>query len=147
VRRAVDDHGVAGHELARPNEQQVADGDVIGAHVVDRGAAQPVCGPRRRRFERTHGVRRSALGIPLQRLAARLHEDDDEPHDRMPEKRGGNNGQRRHDVGGELTAHRPPQRAPDDCAAGDREPRVPDYPIVRGPGFEQRRREAAEDEP
>jgi hypothetical protein len=55
-----------------------------------------------------------------------LHEDDDQSCERLIENDGSDDGERRDDVGGEMSATRGPKRLPDERGAGDDEPHLPD---------------------
>jgi hypothetical protein len=66
----------------------------------------------------------------LERLAARLHEHDDEPHDRLPQQRSRYDGECRDDVGGKLSTKCPAESAPHDRGSRDRETDEPDSLIV-----------------
>jgi hypothetical protein len=77
---------VAWHELTGADEQFVTDLDLFDGNVSHAIAGDTVADSRSRFLERAHGGRRPPLGVPLQRLPARLHEDDDESGQRLVEQ-------------------------------------------------------------
>src|SRR5690242_4310368 len=119
---------VAGDHLSRPHEEAVADDDLVDDDVVERASslAHAVGDAGRILLQRPHGRRRPSLGVALERLAAGLHEDDDEAGDRLVEQHGADDGERGDDVRRELPAEDAAQRAPDERRAGDDEPGEPD---------------------
>jgi hypothetical protein len=106
-RRTVHNAPVHRHQIPRPDHEQVAHLDQVHGDVVDGVPALAVCDLGRageQRFERagcaTHGVR-------FERLASRLHQDDDGTSEVLAEREGREDREHRHDVRGEAGAENP----------------------------------------
>ncbi len=99
---------VARHHLAGPDQELVAPADRVGRDIVGlTGRRDPVRGPRGRRLQLPHRLGRAALGVALERLAAGLHEHDDESGERLASRSGRDDGEHRHQVGGEAARAMP----------------------------------------
>ena len=81
-----------------PDEELVAHRHRLGLDVLGRPAAHPVGQPRRRRLQLADRLRRAPLGVALERLAAGLHQHDDEAGERLAEEQRGDDGEHRHEV-------------------------------------------------
>jgi hypothetical protein len=90
--------------------------------VADRGAGL---------LERAHRRRRAALGVPLERFTAGLHEDDDEPCQRLIERHRSDNGERRHDVGRKTPFQRVANRLKDDRRPEENDAEGPNVVVYR----------------
>ncbi len=133
MRATAHDGGVARHELARSEEEEVAGHDGAGGDVVDVAVvAQTMRDARRGLLERAHGGRRAPLGVALERFAAALHEHDHEPRERLGENHRREDRQRGDHVGGEVAARHPDERPRDQRRAGEDETDEPDDLAVFG---------------
>src|SRR5690606_38173757 len=84
--------------------------------------------------ESADGSRGAALGVALERLSPRLHEDDDEPGERLVQDDRRDDGKGRDDIGGEAAVQHSPQGLPEDGCACQNQADEPDE--VRGTGME-----------
>ena len=82
------------------------------------GQPEPVRHPGRGRLQGAHRLGGTALGEALHRLAAGLHQDDDQSRQRLAQDQRGDDRQRRHEVGGELAAKHADGRAHQDGEPG-----------------------------
>ncbi len=114
VGASIDDDAVAGHELAWPEQQRVADRHGVRVNILDATRERAVRMARGRGFEVTHGGRRATFRIPLERFTPRLHHDDHQTgqrlaqHDRGNDRRGGD------EIGGEAPVSSRDQHFPYD---------------------------------
>ena len=125
LRASAEHEAIAGHQLARAHQELVTHRHLLGSDVLQLTGRQPMRQPRGRRLELVNRGGRAPLGIALQRLAAGLHEDDDETGERLAQRERRDDGQHRHEVGREPAGQHAAQGAPDDGQPGDREPRRP----------------------
>ncbi len=135
-------HPVARHHLPRAHQQPVAHFDGIDRDVHGPRPRQPVRLAGCLGLERAHGRRRAALGERLERFAAGLHEDDDQPGEGLVERHRAHDREPRDEVGREAAAQR--------VAGGPEEQRDADEPEPHGPdrvGRDRRGGENAERQP
>ena len=84
-------------------------------------------------LELSHRLRGSPLGVPLECLAAGLHEDHDQTGEGLPKNQGGDDGQHGHEIRGKTARDQAAQGLPDDRCAGEGQPRTPQYGRTTGP--------------
>jgi hypothetical protein len=93
----------------------------------------------------THRFGCPAFGVALQRLSSGLHQDDDEPCQRLLQQKSSDNGEHGDQVGGEAAGEDAAEGAYDDGEAGEHQARRPDESGLLGFATE-REDEAGEDE-
>ena len=71
--------------------------------------------------------------MPLECLAARLHQYHNETGERLPKDQGGDDGQHGHEICGEAARGDATQGPPDDRHAGECQPRAPQHGRSAGP--------------
>ena len=99
--RAVDHLGIHGDQIAGTHQQPVAHHDGVHRNVVDVTVSQAVRDFGGARHEGFEGAGCALHRIRFQRFAARLHQHDDDAREVLPQDKRGDDGEGRHDIGGE----------------------------------------------
>ena len=95
-------------------QELVAHRHRVGLDILGAARAHPMGQPGRRRLQLADRLGRAPLGVALERLAAGLHQHDDEAGERLAEEQRGDDGEHRDEVGREASRRHAAQRAPDD---------------------------------
>ena len=139
------DYAVAGHQLSGTNLELVADGDRLDGDVLELHSPDPVGYVRSRPLQLAHRCRRPALRIALECLATALHEDDDQPGERLVEEQRGDDREHRDDVGGESPRHQAARRSSHHGSTGQHQAGEPE-PVARRRAGDQSKQQAAKNE-
>jgi hypothetical protein len=84
-------------------------------------------------FELSNSVRGSPLRIPLECLAAGLHEDHDEASERLPKDQGSDDRQHRYEIRGKTPPEDAAQGLPHNRRTGEGQPSAPQHGSRAGP--------------
>jgi hypothetical protein len=117
--------GVACQQLTGAEQEIVAYLDHLRRYVFYLTADNQMSHPWRRCLELSNRLRRPALGVPLQGLAAGLHENHDQAGERLSEQQRGEDCKHGDQVRGEAASGHPTQCPPDYRQAGKCEPAGP----------------------
>ena len=125
MRAALEHYSITGQQLPRPQQEIVAHFHQLGRHIVHRAIHHPMSHTWGGCFQLSHRLRGPPLGIPLECLAASLHEDHKQTRERLPKDQGGDDGKHRHEICGEAAPRDAAQGPPHDWEAGECQPRAP----------------------
>ncbi len=101
-RRAVEHGRVDRDEIARFDDDLIADSDTLYRNLLQLPVPAAVSDTRGAREQGFEGARRPPQRVALQRFAAGLHQHDDGAREVLPQERRADDGERRDDVGSEA---------------------------------------------
>ena len=101
---SVDHRAVHRHQVAGPQQQEIAGPDLAHRNLLHRIAPDAPADLGRPREQRLERVRRAAHRVALERLPSRLHEHDDHAGEVLADQDCGDDGERGDDVRGEAAA-------------------------------------------
>ena len=130
---ALEYHSIAGQQLPRPQQEMVAHPDHLRRDVIYLAIHHPMGHTWGQCFELSNRLRGPPLRIPLECLTAGLHEDYNEPGERLSKDQSGDDGQHGHEIGGKTASEHAAQGLPDDRRAGECQPGAPQHGCGAGP--------------
>ena len=125
--RATTEHDpVTWHHIAGAHKHRVTNQDGVGGYILHLAVVHAVRRLRRFLLQGPQGGGCASGGVPLEGLAAALHDDDDEAGQRLVERDRAKNRQRRDEVGRETPREDSAGGLPDDRRRRHKQPDHPD---------------------